>query len=108
MPLKTVAMANNLEALATKARVLLSSSVQVHVIHAETHIEFLDLAVNKGASVARLCTENLGIPLGEAVAFGDLECKVPLRLFPINSNSVLLRSAIKPAMLKCCARSTKG
>ena len=36
---------------------IMNQTEQVHVIPAEMHIEFLDPAVNKGASVARLCTE---------------------------------------------------
>eukprot|EP00931_Biecheleriopsis_adriatica_P050193 TRINITY_DN2904_c2_g1_i1.p1 TRINITY_DN2904_c2_g1~~TRINITY_DN2904_c2_g1_i1.p1 ORF type:complete len:320 (-),score=74.90 TRINITY_DN2904_c2_g1_i1:57-878(-) len=69
-PLKIVAMAKDPEASAAEARAALPEGA-AHVIAAEMHIEFLEPSVSKGTTLAKFCTEHLGIPLEEVVAFGD-------------------------------------
>jgi len=70
LPLKIVAMVEDPEACAAEARKELAKDL-VHIIAAEMHVEFLNPAVNKGRSLARLCSEVVRVPLDEVVAYGD-------------------------------------
>ncbi|CAE7884207.1 ywpJ [Symbiodinium necroappetens] len=69
-PLKVVALAENPAAQAAKARAMLPPGA-AHVVAAEQHVEFLSVDVSKGDTLRRLCTEHLGIPMEEVIAFGD-------------------------------------
>merc|ERR1712060_1035155 len=63
-------MADNPEESAARAREALPEGL-VHIVPAEMHVEFTSPPVNKGAGLARLCAETLGIALQDVVAFGD-------------------------------------
>lgn len=71
LPLKLVALSLQPERDAERARELLQKlGVDVHVIAAEVHLEFLPRGVNKGSALEALC-EQLGLQLNQITAFGD-------------------------------------
>ena len=72
LPLKVVGLSSDPEADAARARELLGvEGVELHVIAAEMHVEFLRPTANKAAALRQLCgPEHLNIPLAEMAAFG--------------------------------------
>lgn len=70
LPLKVVAMVEDPEASAARARERLPEGL-VRIVAAEMHVEFISPKVCKGHSLAAVCRDSLDIPLEDVIAFGD-------------------------------------
>ena len=71
LPLKIVMLSAHPEDDAQRARrSLQEQGVDLHVIAAEMHVEFLQVGANKGTALSHLC-ERLGLSMDQIAAFGD-------------------------------------
>jgi len=71
LPLKILALSDDPDADAKKAMSLMPDGMELTVIPAEMHLEFLNSKLSKGHSLERLVVEFLKLDMSQVVAFGD-------------------------------------
>lgn len=71
LPLKILALSEDPEMDAKKAMSLMPDGMELTVIPAEMHIEFLNPLLSKGHSLERLVVEYLKLNMSQVIAYGD-------------------------------------